>query len=64
MLTYPQGQSRRDYLCDLADDYGVPLEAVFAIAGMLGPSEDFDGLITELDDISQRQEQRDAWRRD
>ena len=64
MLTYPQGQSRRDYLRDLADDYGVPLEAVFAIAGMLGPSEDFDGLITELDDISQRQEQRDAWRRD
>ena len=43
-------ESRRDYLTSLADDFGVDEETVFAIAGMLGSSEDFDGLVTELED--------------
>ena len=43
-------ESRRDYLTSLADDFGVDEETVFAIAGMLGSSEDFDGLITSLED--------------
>ena len=35
---------RDDYLRSLADDYGVPEEAVQALADILGPDEDFDGL--------------------
>ncbi len=45
-------ESRRDYLISLADDFGIDEETVFAIAGMLGSSEDFDGLITSLEDFS------------
>jgi len=43
-------ESRRDYLTSLADDFGVDEETVFAIAGILGSGEDFDGLICELED--------------
>jgi len=43
-------ESRRDYLTSLADDFGVDVDTVFAIAEMLGSSEDFDGLITSLED--------------
>ncbi|MFI2856841.1 hypothetical protein ACH6EH_06845 [Paenibacillus sp. JSM ZJ436] len=42
--------SRKEYLNELADEYGVSIETVYAIADMLGPSEDFDGLISSLDD--------------
>lgn len=41
-------QDRRAYLEGLAEEY--PREAVFALASMLGPSEDFDGLVTALED--------------
>ena len=44
--------SRRDYLETLADDMGVDLDTVFTLAGILGSSEDFDGLITSLEDFS------------
>jgi len=44
--------NRREYLKGLAEDFGVPLNVVLEIASVLGPDEDFDGLITELDDIS------------
>ena len=42
--------TRKDYLECLADDYGVERDAVFAVAELLGPSEDFDGLITMIED--------------
>ena len=42
--------SRRDYLDSLADDLGIDRATVYALAGMLGPSEDFDGLVTALED--------------
>lgn len=45
-------ESRRDYLTSLADDMGVDLDTVFAMAGILGSSEDFDGLITSFEDFS------------
>jgi hypothetical protein len=45
-------ESRRDYLESLADDMGVDLDTVFSLAGILGSSEDFDGLITSLEDFS------------
>ena len=50
--------SRRDYLENLADDYGVNRDTVFALAAMLGSSEDFDGLVTAVEDIAEEQERR------
>lgn len=44
--------SRKEYLIDLADNFGVDPSVVFALADMLGPSEDFDGLVTSLEDYS------------
>jgi len=44
--------NRHEYLKGLAVDFGIPLNVVLEIAEVLGPSEDFDGLVTELDDIS------------
>ncbi len=46
------GRTRRQYLHDLAGEYELPLDVVLMLASMLGPSEDFDGLITELCDIT------------
>ena len=42
---------RNDYLSTVADEYGVPLEAVYSLASALGPDEDFDGLISIIDDF-------------
>ena len=42
--------SRTDYLQCLSEDYGIPLDTVLALADLLGESEDFDGLLTSLDD--------------
>ena len=57
-------ESRNAYLKDLADNNGVSLETVLALADLLsvfpetvlaladlGPNEDFDGLVTELKDF-------------
>lgn len=41
-------ESRHDYLSALAEEY--PRDSVFALASILGPSEDFDGLVTALED--------------
>lgn len=45
-------KNRRDYLECLADDYSVDKEVVFALASMLGETEDFDGLVTSIEDYS------------
>lgn len=42
--------SRKQYLESLADDMGVDIETVTALADILGPNEDFDGLVTSLED--------------
>lgn len=42
--------NRTDYLRCLAEDYGVPFNTVCMLADMLGPNEDFDGLVNELED--------------
>ena len=44
--------SRRDHLNCLAEDFGVPISVVQELAATLGPDEDFDGLVTEVEDIS------------
>ncbi len=43
---------RKDYLSCMADDYGVEFTVVEEIANLLGENEDFDGLVSMLDDIS------------
>ena len=42
---------RNDYLQSLANDFNVPLDQVSMLAYLLGPSEDFDGLLTSLEDM-------------
>jgi hypothetical protein len=41
---------RADYLQSLVDEYGQ--EAVDALTSVLPASEDFDGLVTELEELS------------
>lgn len=43
-------KNREDYLQSLANEYGADIEAVKALASVLGESEDFDGLVTALED--------------
>lgn len=43
--------NRQEYLLSLAEDYGVDYTDVVAVAGILGPSEDFDGLLSALEDM-------------
>jgi hypothetical protein len=45
--------NRRDYLQSLADDFGISPDIVYMMADLLGQSEDFDGLITSLEDYSE-----------
>ncbi len=41
---------RNEYLHSLSGDYGIPDDAVQALAEVLGPDEDFDGLVSNLED--------------
>lgn len=43
-------KDRREYLETLADEYGMDKSTVFSIASILGKDEDFDGLVTTLED--------------
>jgi hypothetical protein len=43
-------ENREQYLEQLADEYGVPIDIVMAAADLLGPDEDFDGLVSALED--------------
>ncbi len=47
-----EGKTRGEYLKGLAEEYELPWIVVATAAQMLGPSEDFDGLITELEDVA------------
>lgn len=42
---------RFDYLDAVAAEYGVSLEVVYNLSDMLGPNEDFDGLIRALEEL-------------
>ena len=46
-------ENRKDYLNCLAEDYGVDIETVYIIASTLGSSEDFDGLVSHIEDIAE-----------
>ena len=45
-------KDRADYLRCLAEDYGVDLLMVTELAELLGEQEDFDGLVSAVDDYS------------
>jgi len=44
-------KDRKSYLSSLAEDYGVSIQNIIKIAELLGSSEDFDGLISILNDM-------------
>lgn len=46
-------EDRDDYLLALASEYGLSLRTVKMSAAMLGSDEDFDGLVTELEDYEE-----------
>jgi hypothetical protein len=46
-------KNRKEYLRSLTDDYGVSYSTVVALANVLGPTEDFDGLLTSLEDAGE-----------
>tara|TARA_B110000503_G_C7146848_1_gene413397 strand:+ start:671 stop:829 length:159 start_codon:yes stop_codon:yes gene_type:complete len=41
-------KNRKDYLASLCEEYDS--ESVYLLAELLGESEDFDGLVTSLED--------------
>jgi hypothetical protein len=43
---------RAGYLAGMAEEYGLDLETVWLTADLLGPEEDFDGLLAILYDES------------
>lgn len=44
--------NRTEYLRSLAEENGVDLDIVLAIADALGPYEDFDGLVIMVEDAA------------
>jgi hypothetical protein len=45
--------NRSAYLQALAEDIGVDIKTVLTLADLLGPAEDFDGLVTSLEDYAE-----------
>jgi hypothetical protein len=43
-------KNRMEYLEDLAEREGADLQAVLLLADLFGPSEDFDGLVSSVQD--------------
>lgn len=46
-------KNRREYLEELADNYTIERITVFVMADMLGPEEDFDGLVRMIEKYSE-----------
>ena len=43
-------KNRTDYLKQVGDEYGADYSTVLELSSVLGPDEDFDGLINALED--------------
>lgn len=54
-------KNRKDYLKSLSEEYGVPLDTVYALASVLGSGEDFDMLVTELEDYCYEESFNNTW---
>ena len=48
--------SRKDYLQSLAEEYGVDYQSVACLAALLGSGEDWDGLVSAVEDVAMAQE--------
>lgn len=48
--------SRKDYLQSLAAEYGVDYQTVACLAALLGSGEDWDGLVSAVEDVAMAQE--------
>lgn len=46
-------ETRTRYFECLAEDYDLPLRTVVALANVLGPNEDFDGLVIACQDAAE-----------
>lgn len=44
-------ENRKEYLYSLSEEYGIDKGTVFMLANVLGQSEDFDGLVSQLEDM-------------
>ena len=44
--------NRKEYLRGLAEDNALGLDVVLSLASLLGPDEDFDGLVVAVEDAS------------
>ena len=44
-------KNRSDYLEFLSDNLEIDIDDVYAVAELLGPTEDFDGLVSSLEDM-------------
>lgn len=53
-------KSRKDYLQSLAAEYGVDYQSVACLATLLGNSEDFDGLVSAVEDMAMAQEDEET----
>ncbi len=45
-------ENRQDYLECLADEAGISIDEVLMMADLLGENEDFDGLVSMVEDFS------------
>ena len=43
-------ENRTEYLENLASNCGVDIGIVYSLADVLGPNEDFDGLVSGIED--------------
>lgn len=46
-------KTREEYLASLAEDHGLDVGTVMALADVLGPTDDFDGLVIACEDASE-----------
>jgi hypothetical protein len=46
-------KDREEYLQSLTKSYGIDITTVRMVSDLLGPSEDFDALVTELEDFAE-----------
>ena len=48
-------KDRKDYLNSLAEEFDIDRSIVYAAADILGPEEDWDGLVSNLEDYAESQ---------
>lgn len=46
-------KDRHEYLTELGDNYGMDMDTLEVLADLLGEEEDFDGLLTSIEDFWQ-----------